>query len=36
MQAAELLDHLLAGAHVEVVGVREHEARSGSFEIVGR
>jgi len=36
MQGSELLDHLLAGPHMQVVGIREHQRRARVTEIVGR
>src|SRR5216117_2463269 len=35
MQGSELLDHLLAGPHMQVVGIREHQRRAGGAKIVG-
>src|SRR5207249_11984368 len=36
MQGSQLLDHLLAGPHMQVIGIREHQSRAGVTEIVGR
>ena len=35
VQPAELCDHVLAGANVQVVGVGEHDARAHGFEVGG-
>ena len=36
VQGPELLHHLLAGPHVQVIRVREHQGRAYAAEIVGR
>src|SRR5213592_1638414 len=34
MQGSQLLNHLLAGPHMQVVGIREHQRRAGGAEVI--